>query len=110
MEAGNSISLYAVGEFTAFNRFLDVSKSAVMMPMSVGGMFTMVIMRMHAATNSANPAACVGVEVKMPSLVGQLTQFCFKRLWVNAEGDHGSEVHVAADSGRAVVDECRHIR
>ena len=45
----------------------------------------------------------------MPSLVGQLTQFCFKHLWVNAESDHGSEVHVAADSGWAVVDECRHI-
>ena len=64
VEAGNSLSLYAVREFTAFNRFLDFSKSTVMVPMSVGGgVFIMVIMRMHAATNSANPAACVGVEV-----------------------------------------------
>ena len=36
VEAGNSISLYAVREFTAFNRFLDVSKSTVMVPMSLG--------------------------------------------------------------------------
>ena len=45
-------------------RFLDVSKSTVMVPMFLGGgVFIMVIMRMHGATNSANPAACVGDEV-----------------------------------------------
>ena len=64
VEAGDGISLHAVGEFTAFNRFLDVSKSAVMMPVFVrAGVFFIVIMRMHGATNAANPAACVGVEV-----------------------------------------------
>lgn len=64
VEAGDRISLYAVGEFTAFNSFLDVSKSAVVMLVFVGrGVFIIVIMRMHGATNPTNPAACVGFEV-----------------------------------------------
>jgi hypothetical protein len=64
MKASDRIGLYAVGEFTAFNRFLDVSKSAVVMSVFVRtGVFIIVIMRIHGATNPTNPAARVGFEV-----------------------------------------------
>lgn len=64
---------------------------------------------MHRAARAADAAALVVIEVRVPTIVGQFAQFRFELRRVNPEADHGAKVHVAADSGRAIIDESGHL-
>lgn len=87
-----------------------VPMSVRLFPMVMGMLMIMtkVVMKMHGAACSADPASLIRIEVQMPAIVWKLAQFGLKCLGVDSKADHRAEIHVAADTGGAVVDEGRH--
>ena len=57
---------------------------------------------MHLHTLNAAALLWLTLQTKLV-LKAQLGKLCLKILWADAKIDHGGKIHVAADSGKAVV-------
>jgi hypothetical protein len=62
-----------------------------------------VRINLNKATQSINSFAAIGFKRKGPIGVGKFTQFGFEFFGIRSQGNQGGKVHVAANTGGAIV-------
>jgi hypothetical protein len=110
-----------IGEIPVRAMFVPVSVRMRMVPMVVvmgmiahGGGVSVVMARRpmlehNVHPDAENPVAGIDGDVQLECMVqSEFGELDPQMLGINAEADHGGQIHVAADSGKTVVKEYFH--
>ena len=105
-KAGEGILLDGGREGAGFNGFANFAIGTVMgVPgfVVVTVLVVVIVIEDDLAAEAADAAALSGFELERPTGIGEFAQFGFEGGGVYAERHHCSEIHIAADSGGAMV-------